>query len=163
MDKYSEFIKKQYKEGKIKNVSAAFKDFPPEEEWHHGNIEYFINEPTFYYNGHCKIGDIVFVREYTYSDGTKGYRHMFVIVDSDYHAVPIEYFGMMISSKLEKLKFDTNILLPKDSDNNLDKNSIVKVDELYKLTKEQIVFKIGEVSIKKVEKYKKYYYEIVNK
>ena len=88
---------------------------------------------------------------------------MFVIVDSNYQAVPIEYFGMLISSHLEKMKFDTNILLSKDEKNNLKKDSIVKVDEIYKLTKEQIIFKIGEVSIKKVKKYKKIYYEIINR
>ena len=163
MDKYSEFIRKQYKENEIKDVSEAFKKYPPEEEWHHGSIEYFINEPTFYYNAKCKIGDIVFAREYFYKDGTKGYRHMFVIVDGNYQAVPIEYFGMIISSNLEKLKFDTNLLLLKDEENNFFKDSIIKIDELYKLTKEQIVFKVGEVNIKKVEKYKKAYYEIINK
>ena len=136
-DKYSDIIKKN-----AKNVSEAFTNFPPEEEWHHGDIEYFINEPAFYYNGTCKIGDIVFVREYSYNDGTKGYRHMFVIVDSDYKAVPIEYFGMLISSHLEKMKFDTNLLLLKDKKNNLLKDSIVKIDEIYRLTKEQIVFKV---------------------
>ena len=162
-DKYSKFIQNEYQEGKIQDVNEAFKEFPPEEEWHHGSIEYFINEPTFYYNGKCKIGDIVFVREYFYKDGTKGYSHMFVIVDSNYQAVPIEYFGMLISSHLEKMKFDTNILLSKDEKNNLKKDSIVKVDEIYKLTKEQIIFKIGEVSIKKVKKYKKIYYEIINR
>ena len=107
----SDFIKRAYKANRIKNVSEAFKEFPPEKEWHHGEIEYFINDPEFYYGDKCQIGDIVFVREYTYQDGTKGHNHMFVIVESDYLAVPIEYFGMILSSKLDKLKYHTNILL----------------------------------------------------
>ena len=162
-DKYTKFIREQNKNGKINDVSEAFQEFSPEKEWHQGDINYFISESSFYYNDICKIGDIVFVREYTYNDGTKGRNHLFVIIESDYQAVPIEYFGMLISSQLNKLKFDTNILLQKDGINNLDRDSIVKIDQLYKLSKEQIVFKLGKIDIKTVEQYKKAYYEINNK
>ena len=160
MDKYTKFIKEQNEKGNIKNASEAFKEYPPEEEWHHGSIEYFINEPNFHYNGVCNIGDIVFVREYKYKDGTIGNNHLFVIVENDYQAVPIEYFGMLISSQLEKLKFNTNVFLPKDDNNNLKKDSIVKTDEIYKIQRKDIVFVLGKVEIKKVRKYRKMYYEI---
>lgn len=163
MDKYTKFIKDEYKKGNIKDVSEAFKEYPPEEEWHHGEIDYFISEPSFHYNARCVIGDIVFVREYLYNDGTKGRNHLFVIVENDYQAVPIEYFGMIISSQLNKLKYNTNVLLYKDDKNNLDRDSIVKVDEIYRLAKEQIVFVLGKVNIKKANKYKKLHYEIINK
>ena len=160
MDKYSEFIKEQYEKGNIKDSSKAFEEYPSEKEWHHGSIDYFINESTFNYNGICEVGDIVFVREYKYKDGTKGNNHLFVIVDKNYQAVPIEYFGMLISSQLEKLKYNSNILLSKDEINNLDKDSIVKTDEIYKLLKRDIVFVLGKVDIKKITKYKKSYYDI---
>ena len=160
---YSDFIKKAYDNGDIYDVSVAFNDFPPAQEWHHGKIDYFINEPSFYYNGKCEIGDIVFVREYTYGNGVQGRNHLFVIVDIDYIAVPIEYFDMLISSKLEKLKYGANLFIKKDNYNKLDKDSIIKTDAIYKLTKEQIIFKLGSVSIKKIKKYKNVYYEINNK
>ena len=32
-----ELLKKLQKAGKIKDISEAFKEFPPEEEWHKGN------------------------------------------------------------------------------------------------------------------------------
>lgn len=37
----SEFMKIAYKYGKVKNLSEAFKEFPAEEEWHKGEIEYY--------------------------------------------------------------------------------------------------------------------------
>ena len=153
----SEFIKKAYEANKVKNIEDAFMEYPTEEEWHKGKIEYFINDKNFYYGDKCEIGDIVFVREYNYSNGSKGYNHLFVIVDSNYQAVPIEYFGMIISSKIDKLKYNTNMFLEKNS-----KNSIVKTDVIYKLLREQIVFKIGSVDIEEIEKYKKCFNEEIN-
>ena len=153
----SDFIKKAYEENRVKNVADAIKEYPPLEEWHHGEIEYFINEPFFYYGDKCDIGDIVFVREYSYPDGTKGHNHMFVIIESDYQAVPIEYFGMLISSKLDKLKYSTNVLLRKNDINGLDKDSIVKTDYVYKLLQNRIVFKLARVDIDKVEEYKRHF------
>lgn len=44
----------------------------------------------------------------------KGTNHIFVIIEKDNYAVPIEYFTMLISSHLDKLKFSTNKLLLKD-------------------------------------------------
>ena len=66
------------------------------------------------YNINYDIGDIVFVKEYSYSDGKNGNNHFFVIIDKDNTAVPIENFGMLISSNLEKLKFKANKLLEKE-------------------------------------------------
>ena len=73
-------------------------------------------------------------------------------------AVPIENFGMLISSNLEKLKFKANSLLEKDNANNLHKNSIVKTDVVYKILNEQILFKIGKVDNEKIEQYKLSFY-----
>ena len=159
----SDFIKKAFENNRVKNIDEAFKEYPPGDEWHHGEIEYFINDTNFYYGDKCKIGDIVFAREYNYSDGTKGHNHLFVIIDSNYQAVPIEYFGMLISSKLNKLRYDSNVLLLKDYKNKLNKNSIVKVDEIYKLLQEQIVFKLGYIDITKVLEYKNLFNKISDK
>ena len=66
---------------------------------------------------------------------------------------------MLVSSNLNKLKFETNKLLEKDEINNLHKDSLVKADVIYKISNEQIVFKVGIVSYEKVEEYKKSFYD----
>ncbi len=157
-EEISDFLKTAYKYGKVKDVKEAFDEYPVEEEWHKGKIENILNEEEESYNINYEIGDIVFVKEYTYSDGKIGSNHLFVIIDQDNTAVPIENFGMLISSNLEKLKFNSNKLLKKDNINNLHKNSIVKTDVVYKILNEQILFKIGKVDNEKIEEYKKNFY-----
>ena len=114
----SDLIEKLKKNGRIKDASEAFEEFPVEEEWHKGDINNFFKEDIEKYDEY-KIGDIVFVEEYKYSDGKIGKKHLFVIVEKDNYAVPIEYFAMLISSHLEKLKFSKNKLILKDNLNNL--------------------------------------------
>ena len=153
-DNLSTFIKNAYKYNKVKELKDAFEEYPVEEEWHEGKVENVLNdsnEEYYYYN----IGDIVFVNEYKYSNGTKGNNHLFVIIDQNNIAVPIENFGMLISSNIEKTKFKGNLLLKKDKDNGLHKDSIVKTDVIYKISNEQILFKIGKVDVVKIEEYKK--------
>lgn len=140
--------------GKIKDASEAFKEFPPEEEWHKGDASSFLFEETEPY-GEYNIGDIVFVKEYQYSNGLKGTKHLFVIIEKDNYAVTIEYFAMLISSHVEKLKFNTNKLLVRNQLNNLHRNSIVKTDEIYKIKNEDILFKIGRVEKETVDEYMK--------
>lgn len=154
----SDFLKIAYEHGKVRDLKEAFEEFPVEEEWHKGKIENVLKEESESYNI-CEIGDIVFVKEYTYFDGNKGNNHFFVIIDKDNTAVPIENFGMLISSNLDKLKFKTNKLLEKDETNNLHKDSIVKTDVIYKISNEQIIFKIGKVDNEKIEEFKKSFYE----
>lgn len=158
-EELSDFLKTAYKYNKIKELNEAFEEYPVEEEWHKGKIENVLNEDSESYNIDYGIGDIVFVKEYTYSDGKIGNNHFFVIIDKDNTAVPIENFGMLISSNLEKLKFKANKLLKKDNSNNLYRDSIVKTDVLYKILNEQIIFKIGTVDLEKIEEYKKSFYE----
>ena len=157
-EEISDFLKTAYKYGKVKDVKEAFEEYPVEEEWHKGKIENILKEEEESYNINYEIGDIVFVKEYTYSDGKIGSNHLFVIIDQDNTAVPIENFGMLISSNLEKLKFNSNKLLKKDNINNLHKDSIVKTDVIYKISNEQILFKIGKVDKEKIEEYKKNFY-----
>lgn len=158
-EELSDFLKTAYKYGKVRDLKEAFEEFPVEEEWHKGRIENVIKEDSETYNIDYEIGDIVFVREYMYSDGKIGNNHFFVIIDKDNTAVPIENFGMLISSNLDKLKFSANKLLEKDKMNNLHKDSIVKTDVVYKILNEQIIFKIGKVDDEKIEEYKSSFYE----
>ena len=99
----SDFLKFAKEKGKIKDVSEAFEKYPVEEEWHKGKIESlsYLQEEKENYNIY-QIGDIVFVESYKYEDGTEGKNHFFVIIEQDNIAVPIENFGMLISSKIEK-------------------------------------------------------------
>lgn len=152
----SDFLKYVKKYGEIKDVEEAFKEFPPEEEWHKGRIENVLREKGEVYNLY-KIGDIVYVNKYYYLDGSVGGNHFFVIIEQDNIAVPIENLGMLISSRLEKLKYKSNVELKKDEFNNLDRDSIVKTDAIYKIPNDQILFKMGEVSLDKIEEYKKCY------
>lgn len=158
-EELSNFLKMAYKHGKVKNLEEAFKEFPAEEEWHKGNAENWLKEQKETYSVEYEIGDIVFVKEYVYPDGKIGKDHLFVIIDQNNMAVPIENFGMLISSNLNKLKFRANKLLEKDSVNNFNRKSIVKTDVVYKILNEQIIFKIGKVDSEKVEEYKKSFYD----
>ncbi len=95
-----------------------------------------------------EIGDIVFVSKYEYNNGKIGKNHLFVIIDVDEEQlIPIEYFGLIVSSHREKSKFRFNELLNKNKSNNLNVDSIVKCDQLYKIPKKNIKFKIGSVDI----------------
>ncbi len=154
----SDFLKVAYEHGKVKELKDAFEEYPVDEEWHKGKLENVLNEDNTSYN-HYEIGDIVFVKEYSYSDGKIGNNHFFVIIDQDNTAVPIENFGMLVSSNLDKLRFKSNKLLEKDAMNNLYKDSLVKTEFVYKISNEQIIFKIGIVSYEKIEEYKKSFYD----
>lgn len=158
-NKISEFIKLAYSRGKVHDIEEAFKEYPVENEWHQGKIENVICEAPEHYNIYS-IGDIVFVKRYKYQNGKDGNNHLFVIIDQDNLAVPIENFGMLISSQIDKLKYIQNKLLKKDNENGLKTDSIVKTDILYKITNDNILFKIGKVDMDKVEEYKKSYMEL---
>ena len=99
-----------------------------------------------------KIGDIVFVSNYKYKNGTSGQNHIFVIID-DGQAVDINYFGFLISSQMNKETYKYNERLNKNSTNNLIKDSIVKCDDLIEITEEEIQFRIGEVTQEDLNKF----------
>ena len=157
-DDLSEFLKTAYKYGRVKDLEEAFEEFPVEEEWHEGKIENVLNEDSEKYD-YYNIGDIVFVSVYLYPDGKIGSNHLFVIIDSDNTAIPIEYIGMILSSQIDKIKFKSNKLIKKDNKNNLNKDSIIKTDTVYKLSDKQILFKVGEIEKDKIEEYKKSFYD----
>ena len=154
----SEFLKIAYKYGRVRNLEEAFEEFPVEEEWHKGKVENFLNEDSEKYD-YYNIGDIVFVSVYIYPDGKIGSNHLFVIIDKDNTAIPIEYIGMILSSQIDKVKFKTNKLIKKDNENNLNKDSIIKTDTVYKLSGKQILFRVGRIEHDKIEEYKKCFYD----
>ena len=78
----------------------------------------------------------------------------FVIIDRNNIAVPMEYLGMIISTKIEKTRFKSNVLVKKNNENGLSKDSILKTDEMYIIQNEQILFKIGSVDKSQIEMYK---------
>lgn len=157
-EELSEFLKTAYKHCRVKDLEEAFKEFPVEEEWHKGKVENVLREDSAKYD-YYNIGDIVFVSVYVYPDGKLGSNHLFVIIDKDNTAIPIEYIGMILSSQINKMKFESNKLIKKDDKNNLNKDSIIKTDTIYKLSDKQILFKVGEIEKDKIEQYKNSFYE----
>ena len=157
-DGLSDFMKFAYECNKVRDVKEAFEEYPVSQEWHEGKIENVLRESEVVYNSY-EIGDIVFVKKYYYPDGSNGENHFFVIIDQNNVAVPIESFGMIISSNLDKLKYKANKLLEKDVNNGLHKDSIVKTDVIYKILDEQIIFKSGKVDAYRIEEYKNCFYE----
>lgn len=109
-----------------------------------------------------EIGDIVFVSKYSYDGGEEGKNHLFVIISDDNKLVPIEYFGMLISSHTDKLKYKTNAKLDKTLENGLHKDSIVKCDQIYEIPVKNIQFKIGQVDIDDYIRFMEIYNEFLD-
>ena len=98
------------------------------------------------------IGDIVFVANYEYKDGSNGQNHSFVIID-DGQAIDINYFGFLLSSRLSKATYPYNEQLNKNTINNLRKDSIVKCDDLIEISENDIKFKIGSVTQDELDRF----------
>ena len=99
-----------------------------------------------------EVGDIVFVSKYNYDNVSRGKNHLFVIINSETNeVVPVEYFGMIVSSHREKGKdvspFKYNEPLDKNATNGLKDDSIVKCDQVFSIPFRNIQFKIGQVDI----------------
>lgn len=152
MDNY---IKRMYEENRvIKYEDAVFED--------DDNIGYF-GIPEIYYaveesttKRSYRVGDIVFVPKFKYEDGKLGKNHLFVIIKKNNYAIPLDYFCLLISSNLKKLKYSQNFLLKKDFENNLDKDSIIKTDYIYVIDGDMISFRIGSVPRENIEFYQQY-------
>lgn len=113
----------------------------------------YLNEENSSYNFKYNVGDIVFVKKYNYSNGIKGSNHLFLIIEDNY-IVSMDYFCLLISSQLDKLKYETNLFLAKDCKNNLKKDSILKLDNIYRIENNDILFKVGEVTQEKLNVYR---------
>lgn len=99
-----------------------------------------------------EVGDIVFVSQYDYDNGSQGKNHLFVIIDAEKNeVVSAEYFGMIVSSHREKgndvSPFKYNEPLDKSATNGLNNDSIVKCDQVFSIPFKNIQFKIGQVDI----------------
>lgn len=94
-----------------------------------------------------QMGDIVWVTNL--EEIKEAENHLFVVLDDDGKAIPADYFGFIVSSRLEKSKevsgYKYNEPIQKNETNNLDEDSIVKCDQLYTIPKEGIQCKIGTV------------------
>lgn len=66
----------------------------------------------------------------------------------------MDYFCLLISSQLDKLKYKTNLFFAKDCKNKLKKDSIVKLDNIYRIENDDILFKVGEVTKEKLKIYR---------
>lgn len=116
-----------------------------------------------------EVGDIVFVSKYSYDGGEEGKNHLFVIIDAeDSQLVPVEYFGLIVSSHIEKSKesnnpvFKFNERINKNKINNLRTDSIVKCDQIYEIPLKNIQFKIGQVDIDDYIRFMDAYNEFLN-
>ena len=134
------------KKGVLKPLSDAFKEYPVQEEIHFGHHEWYVAENVVKYGKYHK-GDIVFINEYKYQNGSIGRDHLFVIVDDNNTSVPLEYFGFLISSKIFKQNYVENELIKRNKQNNLNRDYII--------SKDNIIKKIGTVPLTKVEEYKR--------
>ena len=114
----------------------------------------YLNEESNIYNFKYNVGDIVFVEKYNYNNGINGFNHLFLIIEDNY-VISMDYFCLLISSQLDKLKYNTNLFLAKDEKNNLKKDSILKLDSIYRIENEDILFKVGEVTKEKLDIYRK--------
>lgn len=134
----NDFIKKAKEDGRIQKYrdirDQLLDDDCP---------EFYIGEKVTRYSNY-KIGDIVFVKNYLYKNGEEGSNHLFVIIDEDHFAVPVSYFCMLLSSKIDKI-------------NHLKKDSIVKTDTVYEFDNTDIEFCVGSIKEELVHKFIKYY------
>ncbi len=146
------FIQIAQKENKIKSLEDI------EESLCDSLKEYLYKcllEENKPYNNY-KIGDIIFVQKYKYKNGLLGNNHMFLIVDVQESRRSLIYFGMLISSKIQKISYKANKYIEKDNQNNLKKDSIIKTDAIYKIFTKNILLKIGNIDKTKVDIYKNY-------
>lgn len=149
-------IQKLIKESEEKGLIKTYSEFLENEN---SKIYALSEEESVYYiSKHkeeikkYKIGDIVFVSQYKYKSGITGENHSFVIIDEG-QAVDINYFGFLLSSQVQKSEYSFNELLNKNELNKLKKDSIVKCDDLIKISEEDIKFKIGEVTEDELERF----------
>lgn len=76
--------------------------------------------------------------------------------------MPLEYFGMLVSSHREKLKYKTNAKLNKNISNGLIVDGIVKCDCIYNIPSRNIQFKIGQVDIDDYMRFIEIYKEVLS-
>ena len=136
-------------DGVIEDANKA----PIDDALYKEEIFYYIGEDFEEYHNPNR-GEIVFVKTFLYPNGNIGENHLFVIMGNDEY-IDFEYYSMLISSQVYKEKYKYNYRVNKDKINNLNKDSIVKTDVIYKLKGENIVKYIGTISEEMLEKFEK--------
>ena len=99
-----------------------------------------------------QIGDIVWAAEAKIKEDT-GYKgnvrnHFFVIIDDDGKVVPMDYFGLVVSSRIEKSKENSQYKYNEPlyaNECGLRYDGIVKCDQLMNIPSENISRKVGEI------------------
>lgn len=155
-NRFEEKTKDIIKLAKQKGVIKSYETFCEENDSKSYSL---LQEDIEYYSRLQKIetpkfqtGDIVFVSKYTYKSGLNGQKHIFVIIDNE-QAIEITYFGFLLSSQISKASYKYNKVLKKNNQNRLNKDSIVKCDDLISISEVDIIFKIGEVSKSELEQF----------
>lgn len=148
----SNFIKKAREQGRVIDYNEnVFLDTSLIEASNENN--FYIGEGRIPFNSY-ETGDIVYVEKFEYTSGRSGSNHLFVVVDENNYAISLEYFGLLISSRLDKLKYKENILLKKNNSNNLKKDSLVKTDAIYSLKPDNIIYNVGKTTLEQVKLFK---------
>ena len=109
----------------------------------------------------CDIGDIVLADRYKQPNGNEGNYHNFVIMDieiDEITAVPLDYFGFLISSQIEKnntvnKSYPYNEPIAHDENNRLKKDSHVKCDNIIILKPDNIIMKWGNITAAQYERF----------
>ena len=138
----------------------GLEDVPSEYALTKEEVTYYVSE-NFEKFGDVQKGDIVFVKKFIYANGEIGQNNLFVILDNNRY-MPIEYFGMIISSNIKKEKYKYNIKINKNKENKLYKNSIVKTYHIYKLNENNILKKVGRINNDMIKLFESKYEEYSN-
>ena len=99
-----------------------------------------------------QMGDIVWASEATIKENSKNNgnvrNHFFVIIDDDGKVVPIDYFGLVVSSRTEKSKENSPFKYNEPlyaNECGLKYDGIVKCDQLMSIPSNNISRKVGEI------------------
>lgn len=117
------------------------------------SVDFYVAEQSVSYNNY-KIGDLILVKKYKYRNGNWGENHIFLIIEISNYRNSVLYYGMLISSQIHKISYSANLMIKKDYENNLRKDSIIKTDAIYKIFTKNILLKIGNIDKNKVDYYK---------
>lgn len=110
------------------------------------------------------MGDIVWVTNL--QEEREVNNHLFVVISDDEQLIPADYFGFVVSSNTSKSKevsrYKYNEPLRKSSTNNLDTDSIVKCDQLFKIPENSINCRIGTVEEEELNRFLMSYNDFLN-
>lgn len=104
-----------------------------------------------------QMGDIVWASEGKNKENNKNVKnHFFVIIDDDGNVVPIEYFGLVISSRTDKSKENSPFKYNEPlyaNECGLKNDGIVKCDQLMDIPADNISRKVGAMDIEVLNRF----------